>query len=124
MVQKITYRSTICVNHLRAVVLVLVLAVLALHARPDLSTNTDSVALLELGDLVANSQDLADDLVTDTEREGSVTPSTSDGVDIGTTNTTGVNGDVNIVLLEGLQRLLDRFRKWRKMWWEWCLPSA
>jgi len=105
-----TYRSTVCVNHLRAVVLLAGLAVHALSTRPDLSTNTDSVTLLELGDLVTDLEDSSYDFVADAKRKRSLTPSTSDGVNIGTTDTTGVNGNVDIVLLEGLDILLDTFR--------------
>lgn len=105
-----TYRSTVCVDHLRAVVLLARLAVHALSARPDLSTNTDSVALLELGNLVTDLEDSSYDFVANAKRERSLTPSTSDGVNVGTTDTTGINGNVDIVLLEGLDGLLIVFR--------------
>lgn len=104
-----TYWSTVGVNLLGTVVLIVRPAVHTLHARPDLSTDTNSVAFLEPGDLVTNLEDLSNNLVADTERKRSITPSTSDGVNVGTTDTTGVNGNVNIVLLEGLGRVLATF---------------
>jgi len=94
--------GTVCVDHLRAVVLLVTLAVDALSAGTDLSTNTDSLALLELGNLVTDSEDLADNLVSDTERERSVAPSTSNGVNVRSANSAGIDRDIDIVLLEGL----------------------
>jgi len=105
-----TYRSTICVDHVGAVVLLVRLAVYALSARPDLSTNTDSVALLELGDLVTDLENSSYNLVAHAKRKGCLAPSTSDGVNIGTTDTTSINSNVDIVLLERLKSLLDQFR--------------
>jgi len=99
--------GTVCVDHLRAVVLLVTLAVDALSAGTDLSTDTDSLALLELGDLVTNSEDLANDFVSNTERKRSVAPSTSDAVHVGAANTAGIDRDIDIVLLEGLQECVS-----------------
>jgi hypothetical protein len=50
-------------------------------ARPDLGTDTDTLANLELGDLGANLDDLADDLVAgDDELGGERSPTSGDGV--------------------------------------------
>jgi len=98
---------TVCVDHLRAVVLLVTLAVDALSASTDLSTNTDSLALRELLDLVTNSEDSADNLVSYTERKRSVAPTTSDGVNVRSTDSAGINRDIDIVLLERLQECVS-----------------
>jgi hypothetical protein len=41
--------------------------------------------------------------VANAKREGSVTPTSSDGVKIGSANTTSLNGNVDIVLFELLE---------------------
>jgi hypothetical protein len=68
-------------NHVRAVVLVVALAHLALHTTLNLCSNTDTVTSLELLDLVTDSDDLANNLVSYADRRGSeFTPTSSDGV--------------------------------------------
>jgi hypothetical protein len=62
-----------------------------------------SVADLAVSDLVTNLDDLANNLVANAKREGSVTPTSSDGVKIGSANTTSLNGNVDIVLFELLE---------------------
>lgn len=62
-----------------------------------------SVADLAVGDLATDLDDLANDLVANTKREGSVTPASSDGVKIGSANTTSLDGNVDIVLFELLK---------------------
>ena len=60
-----------------AVVFVVRLAVLALQAGPDLSTNANAVSDLNGGDLVTDLDCLADDLMSYAEREsGYLAPST------------------------------------------------
>lgn len=59
-----------------AVVLVVRLAVFALQAGPNLSTDTNAVSNLHRGDLVTDLDSLADDLVSDAERETGLAPST------------------------------------------------
>ena len=71
------------VDHLGTVVLVVVLASVALEARVDLGSNTDSLADLELGHLVADVRDFADDLVAWTNPAGAeLAPAAGDGVDV------------------------------------------
>lgn len=70
-------------NLLGTVVLVVLLATVALQARIHLGANTDTLAHLELGHLVPDMSDLADDLVARHDpvfRQRS--PAASDGVDI------------------------------------------
>lgn len=71
--------------------------------RDRVKTALTSVADLAVGDLVANLNDLANDLVANAKREGSITPTTSDGVEIGSANTASLNGNIDIVLLELLE---------------------
>lgn len=54
-------------------------------------------------DVLADLDGATDNLVTNTEWERSLTPTTSNGVDIRTTDTTSVNGDVNVAVLERLE---------------------
>ena len=56
-------RTYIGVDLLRAVVLVPILALSTLHATPDLSSNTDTVANLHMLYIRADSYGLADNLV-------------------------------------------------------------
>lgn len=63
-------------NLVGAVVLVIRLAVLALQAGPDLSTDADPVAYFDFGDFIADLDGFADDFVADAKREARFTPST------------------------------------------------
>lgn len=102
--------STVCVDLVGAVVLLVRLAVVASQVGANLSTNTSAVANLNLGDLGADLDDLADNLVSYAERKRNVlSPSASDGVDVGCADTAGIDGNVNIVLLELLEGKLHLF---------------
>ncbi|KAI6747715.1 hypothetical protein HG531_008257 [Fusarium graminearum] len=94
--------AVVSVDHVRAVVFVLVVAELALEARRNLSTNTNTVANLDLADLVTNSYSLANNFVTNTERTLKVSPATSDGVDIRAADTAAFDLDINIAVSPGL----------------------
>jgi len=96
--------AVVSVDHIRAVVFVLVVAELALQARRDLGTNTNTVADLDLADLVTNSDSLADDFVTNAERTLEVSPTASNGVNIRATNTAGLDLDIDIAIAPGLGR--------------------
>lgn len=62
--------STVCVNRIRAVVLLIVLALIAGQVGANLSANTGTVANLDLGDLGSDLDDLTNDLVSYAERKG------------------------------------------------------
>jgi len=62
-----------------------------------------SVADLAVGNLVTDLDDLANNLVANAKREGSVTPTASDGVKIGCANTASLDGNVDIVLFKLLE---------------------
>jgi len=74
------------------------LAVLALETGPDLSTHTSSITFLQCSDLRPNLDDLTNDFVTDTDWCGSITPPSSDGVNIRTADTAALDLDVDIVV--------------------------
>lgn len=109
----------------RAVVLLVGLAVVAVQARPDLRTNTNSVADLDGLDIAANLDSSANDLVANAKRHGSIAPSTclcqhdalvfyfeseaptGDRVNVGATDTACIDGNVNVALAELLQLELE-----------------
>jgi hypothetical protein len=82
----------------RAVVFVIALALRALKAGPDLSTNTDAVADLDGLDCRSNLYCLAHDFVTDADGRRGVSPTTRDGVHVGATNTAALNLDIDIIV--------------------------
>lgn len=99
--------STICVDLVRAVVLLVSFAVVACKVGSYLCADADSVALLKLCDLGADIDDLADDLVAYTKREGNVfSPPASDCVNIGGADTAGIDCDIDIVFFKLFQRQL------------------
>lgn len=61
--------SAIGVNGVGAVVFLVGLAVAAGQIGTDLSTDTDTVALFDGGDILANLHDLANDLVANAKRK-------------------------------------------------------
>lgn len=93
--------SAISINLILAVGLVVILALTAVLARPNLRTSTNTITDLGEGDLVAYTKDLADDLVADSERVGAVTPVAADGVTVTGADTAAFDLDVDIVLAKG-----------------------
>ena len=87
---------------MRAVVLVVRFADLALQAGPYLRTNTNTVSDLDGGHFVANLDGVSDDLVADAKRKACFAPTTSDGVDVATADTTCFDPDVDITLFKWL----------------------
>ena len=96
-----------------AVVLVVALALLALQTRPDLSSNTNTIPDLCAGDLVADLDSLANDLMSNTDGQGDFAPSSSDSMNIRATDTTALNLDVNVVGAELLGFELPTELVWR-----------
>jgi hypothetical protein len=90
-----------------AVILVVALALWALQAGPDLSTNTDSVADLDSLDLGADLDGMTNNFVTDADRHGSFTPAAVDSVDIGAADATAFNLDVDVIVTKLLGLELD-----------------
>jgi hypothetical protein len=91
-------------NHVRAVVLIVRLALGTFHARLYLGSNTNTVTWLDSFDLGSNSQDLANDLVANADRRVSNLPPTSrDCMDIRATDSTAFVLDIDIVILKDLR---------------------
>lgn len=84
-----------------AVRLVLVLALVALQARPDLSTDTDSLADLGESDFGTDAHDLADDFVSDGQRVRAVAPVAADGVAVTGADTAAFCLDIHVVVAKG-----------------------
>lgn len=101
----------------------MVLAVNARHVRRDLCANTNSVADLDVLDLVANLDGASDNLMsyiqsewirvsgggrilTNAEWHWRLAPASSDRVNVRSANTARINGDIDIILLERLQVVL------------------
>lgn len=84
-----------------AVGLVVVLALLALEAAVNLSTDTDTLADLCESDLVTDANDLADDLVADSKRVRARAPVTVDLVHVTGADTAALNLNVDILWVEG-----------------------
>ena len=85
---------------MRAIVLVICFAKFTLQTSPDLSADTNTVSNLDGGDLVANFDGLANNLMTNTDWKWTIAPTASDGMDIGTTNTAAFNLDIDITIFE------------------------
>jgi hypothetical protein len=100
--------SAISVNLVLAVGLVVILALAAIQARPNLGTSTNTVANLGETDLVAYTKNLADNLVADSKRVRAATPVSADGMTITGANTAALDLDVDIVLAKRtrLERVL------------------
>ena len=122
--------SAIGVDSLGAVVLLVGLAVVAGQVCTDLGTDTDTISdpcnvisildsvntsfvgSLDGLDVLADLDGAANDFVTNAERKGDLAPAASDGVDIGSADTTGVNGNVNVAVLKRLELELGFVSKW------------
>ena len=106
---------------MRAVVLVIALAILAFQARRNLSANTNTVANLDGRHLVTNFDGFPNDLVSDTKGQWGFSPATGDAVDVGTANTAGVDLDVDITVTERLCLELHRdFEHMSGLWLGVC----
>jgi len=67
-----------------------------------LGTNTDTIALLDVLDSLSDLDSLADHLVADAKRAIELTPAASDGVYIRAANTTALDFDIDVMVLERL----------------------
>jgi hypothetical protein len=93
--------GAIGIDLMLAVRLVLVLALAALQARPDLSTDTDSLADLGESDFGTDTHDLADDFVSNGQRVRAVAPVTADGVTVTGADAAAFSLDVDVVVAKG-----------------------
>lgn len=95
--------STVGVDAVWAVVLLVGLAVAASQVGANLGTNTDTVADLDGLDILSDLDSTANNLVTDAEWEWGTTPTTGDGVDVRSADTACINGNINVAVLEWLK---------------------
>lgn len=101
--KRIERRAYIGVKLVWAVVLVALFARPALHAAGDLRADADTLADLELGDLVADTRDMPDNLVSCDKGQLGLAPTLGEGVDVRAAHAAVGDGDLDIVLLEGLR---------------------
>ena len=92
-----------------AIILVVTRALLALHARPDLGSNTDAVSHLAPGHLIANLDSMTNDLVADANGKRDSAPAAGEGVNIGAADTAALDLDVDVVGSEPLSFELCRW---------------
>ena len=85
---------------MRAVVLVVRLAKLALQTGTDLSANTNAVSNLDGCHLVTDLDSLADNFMTNADWERAFAPTASDSMDVGAADSTALNLDVDITVFE------------------------
>lgn len=87
---------------MRTIVLVVALALRALETGPDLGADTDTIALLDVLDGLADLDRLPDNLVAYADRGMGLAPAAGDGVDIGTADAAALNLDVDVVVAKDL----------------------
>jgi len=84
------------------------LADIAGQIRSDLCANTNTVTSFDSLYFAACLYHSANDFMANAKGHRCFTPSTCDSMDIATTDSTSVDGDVDVILLEGLQLELER----------------
>ena len=87
---------------MRAVVLVVSLAELALQAGPDLRSNTNTVSDLDGCHLLADLDSLTNDFVTDADWERAIAPTASDCMDIRAADAAALDLDVDVTVFKFL----------------------
>lgn len=87
MVEGHTKRSVVSVDRLSTVVLIVRVTPITIQTRQDLSTNTNSLSDLEFRNIFTDVSDFSNDFVSWNDPfSAQGTPTTSDGVDIRSTN--------------------------------------
>lgn len=81
-------RSAVGIDLIRAVVFLIGLAISTGEIGSNLCAYTDAVANFDVLDLASNLDCSANNLVTNAEGKGNVTPSSGDGVDVRAAHTT------------------------------------
>lgn len=94
--------GTVGVDLLRAVRLVVVLALPAVKTRPRLGSDANALALLDQGHLGSDADRLADDLVADGEGELLLAPAARDGVHVARAHAAALDLDFDVVVPERL----------------------
>ena len=93
--------GTVRIDLLCAVRLVVVLALSALEAAPDLGAHANALAGLGERHLGAHTEDLANNLMTYSEGAMAVAPIAADGMHIAGANAAAVDLDIHIVVGQG-----------------------
>jgi hypothetical protein len=107
----------ICVDLVGTVVLLIRFTYVARQIGTNLGTHTGAVANLYVLDLGTDFDDLANDLVTYAKwKRDILAPAASNCVDVRGTDTAGIDGDINIVLLELLERKLKSLSATASQW--------
>jgi hypothetical protein len=94
---------TVSIHLLRTVILLILLASAASQVSPDLSADADPIANFDIFDGIANADGMADDFVTDAQRDGVVAPTTRYLVNIAGANAAGGDCDIDIAVFEFLE---------------------
>ncbi len=85
---------------MRAVVLVVTLALRALETSPDLSTYTHTISDFYCFHFGPDFDGMTDDLVADADGQWYLAPAAIDAVDVGATDTAALDLDVDIMVTE------------------------
>jgi len=94
-------RCSIGINHMRAIILIIRLALRTFHARLNLRSNANTISWLDSLDLRPNSQDLANDLVANADRcVSDLSPAPGDCVDVRAADAAAFVLDIDVVVLE------------------------
>ena len=86
-----------------AVVFLISLAQLAFQTRSNLRTDTDAISNLDGGYFGANFDGLANNLVANADWKWTVTPTSSDSVNVRAANTAAVDLDVDVIFFKLLR---------------------
>ena len=89
-------------NHIRAVVLVVRLAILALKAGSDLGAHANTITDFAGGDFVTHANCLANDFMSHTDWHRRLSPTAVDRVHVGTADTASIDFDINVPVLKWL----------------------
>ena len=87
---------------MRAIILIICFAKFALQTSSNLSADTNAISNLDGGHLVADFNGFTNNLMTDTDWKWAVAPTTSDGMNVGTTNTAAFDLDIDITIFKFL----------------------
>jgi hypothetical protein len=103
LLEKESTAHSVCLltNHMRAIILIIRLALRTFHARLNLRSNANTISWLDSLDLRPNSQDLANDLVANADRcVSDLSPAPGDCVDVRAADAAAFVLDIDVVVLE------------------------
>lgn len=100
---RIRPHGAISIHLVHTVGLIVILALLTLQARVQLSAHTYALPGLDQRHLGPDTESLPNDLVANSQREVLLAPASTDSVHIRATNTASLNLDLDIIILKGLR---------------------